>query len=94
MKEHKFKHNLQVDSEDSVDPLCSCGNDMEAAVHFFLHCPTFSNQRQTLLNKLKGINASIMAKMKIQLSERSYMEYQALTFQLTKKLLMHTLGSF
>ena len=48
-------------SQDSVDPLCSCGNDIESIVHFFLHCPNFTTQRQTLLNKLKSINASIMA---------------------------------
>ena len=57
LKEHKFKHNFQ----DSVDPLCSCGNDIESTVHFFLHCPNFTTERQTLLSKLKSINASIMA---------------------------------
>ena len=57
LKEHKFKHNFQ----DPVDPLCSCGNDMESKVHFFLHCPNFTTQRQSLLNKLGSINASIMA---------------------------------
>ena len=56
LKEHKFKYNFQ----NSVDPLCSCGNDIESIVHFFLHCPNFTTQRQTLLNKLKSINASIM----------------------------------
>ena len=56
LEEHKFKQNFQ----DSVDPLCSCGNDIESTVHFFLHCPNFTTQRQTLLNKLKSINASIM----------------------------------
>ena len=56
LKEHEFKQNFQ----DSVDPLCSCGNDIESTVHFFLHCPNFTTQRQTLLNKLKSINASIM----------------------------------
>ena len=56
LKEHKCKHNFR----DSVDPLCSCGNDIESTVHFFLHCPNFTTQRQTRLNKLKSINASIM----------------------------------
>ena len=55
-KEHKFKHNVQ----DSVDPLWSCGNNIESTVHFFLHRRNFTTQRQTLLNKLKSINASIM----------------------------------
>ena len=56
LKEHKFKHNFQ----DSVDPLCSCENDIELTVHFLVHSPNFTTQRQTLLNKLKSINASIM----------------------------------
>ena len=42
LKEHKFKHNFQ----DSVDPLCSCGNDIESTVHFFLHSPNFTTQRR------------------------------------------------
>ena len=57
LKEHKFKHNFQ----DSVDPLCSCGNDIESTVHFFLRYPNVTTQRQTLLNKLKSINVSILA---------------------------------
>ena len=56
LKEYRLKHNFQ----DSVDLLCSCGNDIESTVHFFLHCPNFATLRQTLLNKLKSINASIM----------------------------------
>ena len=44
----------------TYNPLCSCRNDIESSVHLFLHCPNFTTQRQTLLNKLKSINASIM----------------------------------
>ena len=90
LKEHKFKHSFQ----DSVDPLCSCGNDIESTVHFFVHCPNFTTQRRTLLNKLKSINASIMTENEIYLSERSYLEDQTLIIQLTKKLLMQPLVSF
>ena len=42
--------------------MCSCRNDKESTLHFLLYCPHFTTQRQTLLNKLKSINASIMAK--------------------------------
>ena len=34
---------------------------MESTVYFFLHYPNFTTQRQTLLNKLRSINASIIA---------------------------------
>ena len=74
--------------------MCSCGIDLESTVHLFLHCPNFTTQRQTLLNKLKSIMQELRMKMKIQLSERSYLEYQTLIIQLTKKLLMQPLVSF
>ena len=35
---------------------------MESTVYFFLHYPNFTTQRQTLLNKLRSINASIIAR--------------------------------
>ena len=57
LKEHKFKHNLQ----DSVDPLCTFGNDIESTAHFLLHCANLTTQRQTLLHLLKSINESILA---------------------------------
>ena len=47
--------------QDSVDPLCSSGNDIESTANLFLHCANFTTQRQTLLNKRKSINASILA---------------------------------
>ena len=51
LKEHKFKNIFQ----DSVDLLCSYGNDIESAAHSFLHFANFTTQRQTLLNKLRSI---------------------------------------
>ena len=33
--EHKFKHSVQ----DSLNPICSCGNDIETSSHFLLQCP-------------------------------------------------------
>ena len=43
IKEHKFKHNFQ----DSVDSLCSCGNNIKSTVHFFLYCPNLGPFEQT-----------------------------------------------
>ena len=50
--EHKFKHSCQ----DSFNPICSCGNDIERSVHFLLHCPNFSNERSTFLNIIGSID--------------------------------------
>ena len=33
LREHKFKHNFQ----DSINPLCNCGHDIESTTHFVLH---------------------------------------------------------
>ena len=40
LRKHKFKHNFQ----ESLDPLCNCGHDIESTTHFFLHCPLFTNE--------------------------------------------------
>ena len=55
IREHKFKYNFQ----DCLNPLCLCGNEMEKSTHHLLHCPTYTNERLTLLNKIKSINCSI-----------------------------------
>ena len=56
LKEHKFRHNFQ----DSVDPMCSCGSGTETTKYFFLHCPNFHLQRQTLFDKIATIDSTIL----------------------------------
>ena len=43
LREHKFKHNF----DDCLNPICSCGLDIESTSHFLLHCPTFNDERYT-----------------------------------------------
>ena len=40
LREHEFKHGFQ----DTFNPLCICGNDVESTEHFLLHCPQFVNE--------------------------------------------------
>ena len=35
LREHKLNHSFQ----NCINPLCSCGMDIESASHFFLRCP-------------------------------------------------------
>ena len=56
LREHKFKHSFQ----DCLNPLCFCGNEIETSTHYLLHCPTYTNERMALLNKIKSINCSIL----------------------------------
>ena len=63
LHDHKFRHCFQ----DTLNPLCDCGNDTETTTYFFLHCPSFHTPRQTLLNNIKNINEQILSHGKDQL---------------------------
>ena len=65
LREHKFKHGFQ----DSLNPICSCGNDIETSAHFLLHCPHYSNERSTFLNTIRNINRNILDKNDLQITE-------------------------
>ena len=54
--EHKFKHSFQ----DSLNPFCSCGLDIESTAHFLLHCPTYIIERRTLLSTLVNIDNNLL----------------------------------
>ena len=56
LHEHKFKNNFQ----DTLNPLCTCGCDVENTCHFLLHCPNFLTERNTLLNKITNIDSNIL----------------------------------
>ena len=56
LREHKFKHNFQ----DTIDPFCNCGVEIETTKHFLLHCQNFDQQRLILLNTLSNIDTSII----------------------------------
>ena len=48
---HKFKHGFL----DSLNPICSCGFDIEKTGHFLLHCPNFIYERSLLLNNISRL---------------------------------------
>ena len=56
--EHKIRHNFW----NCLNPLCLCGNEIENSTHYLLHCSDHTNQRLTLLNKIKSVNCSILEK--------------------------------
>ena len=56
LREYKFKHSFQ----DCLNPLCFRGNEIETSTHYLIHCPTYTNERTTLLNKIKSISCSIL----------------------------------
>ena len=46
--EHKFIHGF----DDTINSICICGGDIKSISDFFLHCPKFSEERQTLFENI------------------------------------------
>ena len=46
--------------QDSLNPICNCGTDVETTTHYFLHCSLFSNERLTLINSIRNIDNNIL----------------------------------
>lgn len=53
---HKFKCNFQ----DSLNPHCNCGLNVESTSHYILHCPLFADERKTFLDNIKRINRKFL----------------------------------
>ena len=58
LRQHKFKHRFQ----DTMNPLCCCGLDIETISHYFLHCPLLHAERSTLLNNINKTDSTLFNK--------------------------------
>ena len=56
LREHIFKHSFQ----DTINLLCNCGQDIESAAHFFLHCPFFINERRIVLSTIHSLGSKLL----------------------------------
>ena len=65
LREHKFKHNFQ----DCLNPICSCGLDIESTSYFLLHSPTFNDKRYTLLSTLSNTDSTFLELTESSLSQ-------------------------
>ena len=39
---------------------CFCSKEIETSTHYLFYCPTYTNERMNLLNKIKSIHCSIL----------------------------------
>ena len=53
LREPKFKHSIQ----DTLNPICRFGLDIETESHYFLHSLLFHAQQPTLLNNINEVTA-------------------------------------
>ena len=65
LREHKFKHSFQ----DTLNPICNCGEDIETTSHYLLHCQDYLEERKTLLNTIICIVPNIFDFNNDQLTE-------------------------
>ena len=56
LREHKFKQTFQ----DTLNPICICGKDIETPCHYLLACPNYDVERNTLLNNSRQIAPNIL----------------------------------
>ena len=61
LRELKFRHNFQ----DTLNPICICGDDIKTTIQYLLHCPNYLDERRTLLH----IGENIHDKDNFQISE-------------------------
>ena len=65
LDENKFRYWFQ----DNLNPLYKCGKDIESTMHFFLHCTNFLITGQTLFQKIRNIDNSILSESQTQLTQ-------------------------
>ena len=65
LREHEFKHGFL----DSLNPIGSCGQNIETSTHFLLHCSNYSNERLTFLNIIRNIDSNILSKNDLKVTE-------------------------
>ena len=58
-RENKFRHNFQ----NSLDPICSCEDDIETTIHYLLHWPNCLDERRALLYNLQSIAENMIKKI-------------------------------
>ena len=64
-QEHKYKHKFQ----DTGNPICSCGKDIETSCHYLLHCSLYTSEKFALLKGIQDIDNSILELSDLQIVE-------------------------
>ena len=65
LREHKFKHGFL----DSLNPICSCGQNIERSTQFLFHCFNYSNERLFFLYIIRNIDRNISSKNNVKVTE-------------------------
>ena len=77
LREHKFRYNFQ----ENVNPIYSCGENIETSIHFLLHCPNYLNKIMTLLNNLQNVEKKFLIEIVPEFQRYSFSVILQLTMQ-------------
>ena len=56
LADHKFRHNFQ----DCLNPICSCGHEIETTSHFLLDSLNYHSARKTFFERNNLIDSNIL----------------------------------
>ena len=56
LNEHKFRHGFN----DTFNPMCACGAEIETTEHFLLRCHFYSTQRLELFDYLEKVDPAFV----------------------------------
>ena len=57
LDERKCEH----DFNDTINPIRTCGGNIESTNHFFLHCPEYCAARRTLFDNIQSIDKMLLS---------------------------------
>ena len=82
LREHKFKHSFQ----DTLNPLGNCGKEAETTFQFLLSYPNYSDERLTLLSKIRNVTPHILENTNSQITR--FFLYQDKNFTASTKFIL------
>ena len=85
LRKHKFKNSFQ----DTINPFCTCGQNIESTAHFFLHCPFFVNERRTLLSTICSLDNKLLDCTDYDLTKSYFLATQPKLQAIISKSLTH-----
>ena len=65
LADHKFRHNFQ----DCLNPICSCGQEIETTSHFLLHCLNYRCARKTFFEKNNLVDPNILQQSDLSITK-------------------------
>ena len=57
---HRCEHQFKLSFQDTLNPTCNYGEDIETSSHYLLHFPDHLQERMTLLKAVRRIDPNIL----------------------------------